>query len=569
MSLTGNLIVLISGKSARRFEQASLDPERIQQDKLLWIIQRNKNTEYGKKHGFDSIKKHDDYRRNVPVITYEDIRADMDRVLNGEKNVFTAEDPVMFAQTSGTTGDPKFIPVTPTDHGREHKDVMRTWLYHCSQAHPDIFNGKVVTLVSPAVEGYCPSGIPYGSTSGHMYRNMPGFVRRTYAIPYCAFEIEDYKSKYYAIMRIGIEQDVTLLCSANPSSILKMCKKGDEFSESIIRDIRDGSLSKDFVIEPEIRRDIERSLRANPSRAQELERMRQQRDGSLKPADYWPNLALIGCWKGGTVGHYIEKFEPWTNPDGRRRVPVRDWGYLASELRGSVPLSDEGSQGALTIATNFFEFVEPDDVTARPDDPSSWNFLSVSEIKDNTEYYIFATTTGGLYRYDINDIVCVRGFYHKNPQIEFIRKGRGMTNLTGEKLSVNQIIEAFDRASEATSIIPNHFKAEADSNADRYVFRMEPLHPIQEEAAQTFLAELDSALKQINLEYKAKRESMRLKDPVMHVMREGWHDRDRRAQVDSGKRQFQAKTEILSAIKQPTQKMRPEIVQTVEFRPQH
>ena len=44
------------------------------------------------------------------------------------------------------------------------------------------------------------------------------------------------------------------------------------------------------------------------------------------------------------------------NPDGIRSVPVRDWGYLSSEARGSIPLSDEGSKGVLTVATNFFEF---------------------------------------------------------------------------------------------------------------------------------------------------------------------------------------------------------------------
>ena len=65
----------------------------------------------------------------------------MQKVTEGATNVFTAEDPVMFAQTSGTTGDPKFIPVTPTDKGRAHKDVMRTWLYHARAAHPHIFDG--------------------------------------------------------------------------------------------------------------------------------------------------------------------------------------------------------------------------------------------------------------------------------------------------------------------------------------------------------------------------------------------------------------------------------------------
>ena len=166
-----------------------------------------------------------------------------------KKKIFTAEDPVMYAQTSGTTGDPKYVPVTPTCQGREHSDQMRTWTYHAQKAHPDIFENKVVSLVSPAVEGHTPTGLAYGSTSGFMYKNMPGIIRRAYSIPYEVFEIEDYGAKYYAIMRISLEHDVRFLATANPSSIIKMCEKASEYSEDIIKDINDGTLSGAFDIE--------------------------------------------------------------------------------------------------------------------------------------------------------------------------------------------------------------------------------------------------------------------------------------------------------------------------------
>lgn len=162
------------------------------------------------------------------MVTYDEIRADMNRVLRGEKNIFTAEDPVVFAQSSGATGEPKFISATPTEQGGAHQDIMRNWIYHSHKDHPAIFDGKIVTLVSPAVEGYAPSGALFGSTSGHMYKNIPALVRRAYAIPYPVFEIEDYAAKYCVIMRLVMAQDVTLLCTANPSSVLKMCEKSDE-----------------------------------------------------------------------------------------------------------------------------------------------------------------------------------------------------------------------------------------------------------------------------------------------------------------------------------------------------
>ena len=559
MPLTAYIISFITGQAAKRFEAVTQDPVRVQREKLLAIVQKNAETEYGQRYGFSTIHSVADYQQQVPVIDYEDIRADMHRTVDGEKKIFTAEDPVMFAQTSGTTGEPKYIPVTPTCQGREHKDQMRTWLFYAQRTHPDLFHGRVVSLVSPAVEGYTPSGLPYGSTSGHIYKNMLPIVRKVYSIPYEVFEITDYQAKYYAIMRIAMEHDVRFLATANPSSILKLCEKANAFSEDFIRDIRDGTLSQSVSVEDEIRSKIEQRLRPNSRRARFLEQCRNRRNGALLPGDFWPKLSLIGCWKSGTVGHYLEKFPALFDPDGQRPVPVRDWGYLSSEARGSIPLSDEGSQGVLTVATNFYEFVEADELMAHSEDSKAWTFLTADQVEQGKNYYIFVTTTGGLYRYDINDIVAVTGYYHATPQIVFLRKGRGMTNLTGEKVSVNQVIKCFQAASKATGAMPAHFKAEADGDRARYIFRVE-FSTAEDEATQAgFLASLDNELKRANIEYKAKRDSGRLNAPLLHVMREGWYERTRREQAARGKRMFQAKTELLSPIKAPTGVVKPEL----------
>jgi len=565
MSLAGKLIAFVGKRAARRFETACRDPGRVQTELLLDIVRRNAGTEYGQRYGFGRISSITDFQRNVPVITYEDIKEDMNRVVSGASNVFTAEDPVMFAQTSGTTGDPKYIPVTPTDQGAAHKDQMRTWLYHAQQAHPGILDSKIVTLVSPAVEGHTPSGLPFGSTSGHIYKNMPGIVRRAYSIPYRVFEIEDYQAKYYTIMRISLQHDVRFLATANPSSIIKLCDKADVHAEQLIRDIRDGTLSRTLEIEADIRAEIERQLRPDPARARQLEAARSRRNGRLLPGDYWPQLGLIGCWKGGTVGHYLNQFEAWFNPDGKRPVPVRDWGYLSSEARGSIPLSDEGSMGVLTIAANFFEFVEVDALEAQRDEPQSWPFRTAAELETGKEYYIFITTTSGLYRYDINDVIKVVDHYHQTPQIIFLRKGRGMTNITGEKVSVNQVINAIQEASKATGAVPEHFKAEADVDNSRYILRVEFASRVDEPVLRDFLRTADDTLKHINIEYKAKRDSSRLGPPVLHVMREGWYERGRRQLAESGKRVFQAKTELLSPVRLGTQVVKPELSTIIEL----
>src|SRR5262245_28007077 len=289
MASIGSLLIGLAGRrAAARFEKATQDPVAAQQRKLLEILMANRETEYGRKHRFARIWDLRAYRRFVPVATYENLRSYVDRMAEGECNVLTAEPPLMFAMTSGTTGKSKLIPVTPTCRGRDHADQLRVWLHHARRAHPGLCDGKIVTLVSPAVAGKTPAGIPYGSTSGMMYRDMNPLVRRCYAIPYQVSEIEDYEAVYYTVIRLAIAQDVTLVATANPSSILKLVETADACAERLIRDVHDGTLCADLKIEPSIREFVERGLARNPARARALGAARSRRQGKFLPADYWP-----------------------------------------------------------------------------------------------------------------------------------------------------------------------------------------------------------------------------------------------------------------------------------------
>lgn len=542
--IASSLIALKARASAGPFIRALKDPAAAQRRLLGEILERNRDTEYGRAYEFARLKSPEDYRGNVPIIDYEDIRDRIERMTRGEENILTAEQPVLFAQTSGTTGTPKYIPVTPTC---QKGGGTSTWLHFARRDHPRMFAGKVITIVSPAVEGHTPSGIPFGSTSGMVVKELPGIVQSAYAVPYDVYEIEDYEAKYYALLRFGVAENVSFLGTANPSSVLKLAEMADRLAEPLIRDIRDGRLGGEFDIAPAIRDALEPRLVADPQRAGALEAMRDRRGGRLLPADYWPAMALIGCWKGGTVGAYLERFPEWYAPDGRGMPPVRDMGYLASEARMSIPVSDHGAGGVLSIHLNYFELVPAGDIDDRPDDPDSWRFLDVGEVEVGHEYYVFITTTGGLYRYDMNDVIEVVDRFRGAPVVVFRRKGRGMTNLTGEKLSVNQLIEAVARAAAAAGVEAPHFKAEPDSEASRYVFKVE-FHPTPDEAtARSFLRAADAALDEFNIEWKTKRASGRLREPVLQVMREGWYERGKQKLVAEGKRLFQSKTILLDA----------------------
>ena len=131
--LARTIIALVTRRSGVRFEQATQNPGAAQRQLLQQIMTRNRDTDYGRAYKFSAIQTVDDYRQNVPVVGYEAIRHYIDRVTQGETNVLTAEAPLLFAQTSGTTGDPKYIPVTSTCR---KGGGMKVWMHYARLAHP-------------------------------------------------------------------------------------------------------------------------------------------------------------------------------------------------------------------------------------------------------------------------------------------------------------------------------------------------------------------------------------------------------------------------------------------------
>src|SRR5687767_9829124 len=95
----------------RAFEAAARQPRGAQAQVLRRLLADNAGTLFGRHHGFGDLSAAD-YARRVPIRDYEALRSYMARAIAGERNVLTAESPLAFASTSGTTGEPKLVPVT-------------------------------------------------------------------------------------------------------------------------------------------------------------------------------------------------------------------------------------------------------------------------------------------------------------------------------------------------------------------------------------------------------------------------------------------------------------------------
>ena len=519
----------------RSFQRMTDHPEEVQRALLRRIMSANQDTAFGRQHRFAQVQTVADYQAAVPVGGYESFRPWVDRMAAGEASVLTAEAPDLFTLTSGTTGRPKLIPVNGLTR-RSGARLTALWLYRCLVDHPTVLNGKALVVVSPAVEGRTPAGIPYGSASGYLYRHASWALRRVYALPYEVFTIDDYDAKYYAIMRFALETNVSLIATPNPGTILRLLSVADEQRERLIRDICDGSLSPHLDIARGLRHDLEARLRPNPKRARELEGIVQE-TGRLDPGRYWPRLAMVGCWKGGSVGVSLERLRAWFRP----QMPFRDLGYLASEAFMALPDQDEGCAGIPALDSNFFEFI-PEDEMGKDDA----RVLTLGQLEPGATYYIVITTPSGLYRYDINDVVRVAGFHRGVPLVEFVRKGRDMLSLAGEKLHVGQLIEAVGAAQAATGIDAVYFRAVGNVEACRYDLKMElDDAPPPDEAVLRLARAVDEQLAALNMEYAQKRRSGRLQPLCVHVMAAGWSRKRLAAKLAKAARDTQFKDALL------------------------
>jgi hypothetical protein len=309
-------------------------------------------------------------------------------------------------------------------------------------------------------------------------------------------------------------------------------------TDAIIRDVRDGTLRADISVPEAFRA----SLGPTPDRARaaHLEQAAAAGDGTLRPAHVWPRLAVIGCWTGGSVRPYLSRFDRYFAPD----TPVRDLGYLATELAGSVPLGDGNPAGVAAVATDVLEFYP----AALDQPPAGTELLGLHELDVGGTYNVVVTTAAGLYRYDMNDIVEVVDRYEQTPVISFVQKGSGVVSLTGEKLTESQLVAAvahafpptLDEAAFVTAV------AEFVDDMPRLVILAEA-DAVPDSAAVDLLDRLDVALSGANSEYQQKRRSGRYGPPSLRMLPPGELDRYRRRSVEAGRADGQFKILRLTA----------------------
>ncbi|MAY82346.1 MAG: hypothetical protein CL930_16390 [Deltaproteobacteria bacterium] len=496
--------------SVRQFLADLEDPRAAQERRLVALLKASKGTDFAAKHGLDSVKTFSDFRKAVPVRTHEELLPWLDRVSAGEKRVLVNGRTRMLLETSGTTGTPKLLPVTPAWE-EIVQEAQRLWTLALVRDHPELGSGKILTVVSPERHDRSAGGLPIGSNTGRIRAAQPFWLRSRYVVPREVVEISDPVVRQYAILRCALGCDVRTITTANPSMILLLIRRLQDWKDALSVDLRAGTLRNGpaSVLDENIRQRIERKLK--PSSVPE----------EWSPDRLW-DLSSINCWTGGPAQYFADRLR-----EELPSIPIREVGISASEGTFAFPLGNDWPGSVLWVGGHLQEFIGDDDVPR-------WAW----ELEVGEKVRLVVSTTAGLWRYDMADEVEVVGRCRNTPVIRFVGKSGRYLNVLGERVTEGQVVEAMCQLGVNLTGFTVGIE---EGDTPRYVVAFEG-----ETGRMDLGKSFDQALSTVNVEYAGKRKSGRLGPPEVLCLPAGSYGRIHEERVRMGAPDGQLKDPVIA-----------------------
>ncbi|WP_034261038.1 GH3 auxin-responsive promoter family protein [Actinospica robiniae] len=511
-------------------------PHEAQRRVLTGLLTANAETAFGLKHGFKNIRDWKSYRAAVPIRDYDALAPWIDRAAGGEAGVLSADDPVVYFKSSGSTGDSKKIPIT--------REFMRTGFfppYYAAWANivehfPEVVSRDESTLnlkhdpVSRT--GTTASGRPhlgasqvdFGQAFGEPLSAEPG-SRAPWGVLPVPVDEGDYLEKAYLRLRLAVEHDVRCVIGINPAMVAAVPYQLEQWWPRIVRELHDGTLGG------------HRHGTPNPERAAQLERMAEY-SGTLRPAHVWPNFKLLFCWTTGLASLYLPRLKESFGPG----VTVLPAPVAASEGFVGVALDRHLTAGSAAITAAFHEFVDADE-DVRPDSTT----LLFDELEVGREYHVVLSHIGGLYRYALGDVVRVVDRVGAMPRISYAGRGN-RSDVAGERLRESHVVRALQTALGAQGLEVRNASCRAVSppgeTRPRYEFALAPHSPFGAVEVRELASSVDAALRDVASGYASARTAGRLDPPALHVLARDAFDVQWQARVEAGTRPAQVKDRV-------------------------
>ena len=424
--------------------------ETVQREVLRRLVEKAKHTEFGKAHGFGSVRNYDDFAANLGINTYEDLKEGIDRMRHGASDVLWPGTVKWYAKSSGTTNDKsKFIPVSTEGLQRAHYqggfDTVALYLRN----NPDsrLFDGKGLILGGSHAPNYNVKDSLVGDLSAILVENINPLANRVRVPKKETALLADFEEKRERIARETMGENVTNL-SGVPSWMLSVLRRVMELT------------------------------------------------GKTHLEEVWPNLEVF--FHGGVA------FTPYRK-QYERLITAPNMNYMetynASE--GFFGIQDEPGDPALRLMLDygiFYEFIPMEEFgRANPTVVPVWG------VETGRNYAMVISTCCGLWRYILGDTV---RFTAKEPYKFFITgRTKHFINAFGEELIVDNAEQGLAYACHETGAeVLEYTAAPVFMDAEgkcRHQWLIEFSHAPADLAA--FAALLDHKLQEVNSDYEAKR----------------------------------------------------------------
>lgn len=508
----------MAGKFLKQARQAN----SVSRQTLQQILQLNGSSKWGQEHGLSGPGAREAFQR-LPVHTYDDFAPYVERTAAGEAGVLTSEAITYFAVTSGTTGPQKMIPVTK----RQTRTVMNTMLAPIGLAAQagliGPLRGRYLQVQTEQITGTTPGGIPKGAATSGGLRAMGPMMRLIWTSPYPVLQIQNQAVARYLHLLFALEEErLWALAAFFPSTLLYIFRALQQYSEDLLRDLNDGTITVNLELDPGVRQQLSAMRRPNPERARHLSRLLEQ--GRFTAKDIWPQCGVVFAAGSGTFRFYVEQLEPYLGG-----IPVLSPIYAASEATVGIGLPDRPGYVIVPYAA-YFEFLP----VAGGEEP-----LSLREVEEGAEYEVVLTNFAGLWRYRLGDQVRVVGRYGEAPIVEFLqRKGVGIS-MVGEKTSEAQIGSAFGAACRRTGAAVTDYLVTPDpeTTPGRYLLLVEADPPVVPALLEAF----DDELRRTAPRYGANVRLGNIGPMGAWVLRPGAFERYREERVRAGASASQVK----------------------------
>ena len=432
----------------RELERHQHDGEALQREVLARLVSKAKDTEYGRNHLFGAVKGYDDFVRNTPLNSYEELKDDIDRMRQGEHDVLWPGRVKWYAKSSGTTNDKsKFIPVSPDGlkhlHYKGATDTVAMYLRNNPQSR--MFDGRGLILGGSHAPNYNLPGSLVGDLSAILIENINPIVNMVRVPSKQTALLGDFELKRDRIAHEAIGKNVTNI-SGVPSWMLSVLNRVMELS------------------------------------------------GKEHLEEVWPNLEVF--FHGGVAfTPYREQYQRLITSPRMHYMET----YNASE--GFFGVQDDPNDKSMLLMLDydvFYEFIEQGGA-------GDGSPIPLWAVEPGKNYAMVISTSCGLWRYMIGDTI---KFTSTNPY-KFIISGRtkSFINAFGEELIVDNAEKGLAYACQKCGAEVLEYTAAPvfmDANAKcRHQWLIEFARRPADLAQ--FAATLDRKLQELNSDYEAKR----------------------------------------------------------------